>query len=971
MKKRKVTFLLLLLCLVTSRSMATIVYVDSSNTSSIQDGTSWSTACTSFKAGLDSARAGDSVWVAKGTYLSFGSDASFRMRDSIKIFGGFLNTDTSFYQRNWNSNPVVLKMATLAEGPIMFNYVLEGEKLTAEALLDGFRFTGAGSTAIVNKDTANPTIRNCSFFENIGDGASAIRNYHSSPTIVKCNFYDNSVVEDVYGLGSTIETLQGHPVIENCTFYRNSGATGGGISISSDLEPISGRSVIKDCIFSSNGSNRGGAIYLTGADTVDIQGCLFENNSEGDALPGYSNEFGGGAIYCASTPTYITKCQFSGNSAEDAGGAIHLRYIKEVVISDCLFTNDSAKTGGAIFNFNKYWAGPGILKLNSCRFIANAADTGSAIRNSSGIAFVLNSLFSGNVSDNDGCLSNLSSSSGLINCTMAHNLSETGAAISNTGSSVQVTNTLLWGNNAGIQNSGLSSSTIRYSLVQGMAADLPNHNLSGSVYPQFADTLHGDYRLRSTSPCVDKGNNDSIPATVIWDLWGNNRVFNDTVDIGAYEYTLAAPVVSLGNDTSFCIGNSTVLDSKNYECSYLWSTGDTAKTIVVSSSGSYSVTVTNSLGSARDTVIITVNSLPDVDLGNDTFVCDGSSLTLDAGNPGATYYWSTDSITKTIVVGEGTYSVSVTDIHSCVNTDTVMVTTKPLPVVDIGDDVRICNNDTLVLDALNVGCSYLWSNGDTTQTSAITTSGAVTVTVTDTNGCSGSETINVSVHSPEVLLGNDTAVCPGESITLDAFNPGEDHLWSTGATTRTITVDEAGIYIATVTDEYGCMGSDTIEISVAPVPVVALGNDTTIAAGEVLTLDAENTGSTYLWNTGATTRQINVTESGTYKVTVTNPEGCSASDIIHIVVDGVGLEEVMNNPDRTTIFPNPTSDRVTISIKNKKLLGTQAVLADAYGRTLRNWQLENENQSFSLEGLAAGLYMLRLESGEAFKLIKQ
>jgi hypothetical protein len=97
----------------------------------------------------------------------------------------------------------------------------------------------------------------------------------------------------------------------------------------------------------------------------------------------------------------------------------------------------------------------------------------------------------------------------------------------------------------------------------------------------------------------------------------------------------------------------------------------------------------------------------------------------------------------------------------------------------------------------------------------VTTSGAYHVQVTDSNGCSSFDTIVVGFFVlPEVDLGTDTAISAGQTITLDAGNPGLIYLWSTGDTIQQITIANAGVYSVVVTDEFGCQGYDEIAIAV-------------------------------------------------------------------------------------------------------------------------------------------------------------
>src|SRR5204863_433761 len=137
----------------------------------------------------------------------------------------------------------------------------------------------------------------------------------------------------------------------------------------------------------------------------------------------------------------------------------------------------------------------------------------------------------------------------------------------------------------------------------------------------------------------------------------------------------------------------------------------------------------------------------------------------------------------------------------------------------------------LTLDPNYPSALYLWNTGATTQ--AITASnpgGTYWLQVTD-GSCVAHDTINVTFSPPPVVtLGNDTTICTGQNLVLDAGNPGSSFLWSTGATTQTIVPLISGNYwvVANLT---GCIDQDTILVTVDQPPVIFLGNDTTLCIG--------------------------------------------------------------------------------------------------------------------------------------------
>lgn len=287
-----------------------------------------------------------------------------------------------------------------------------------------------------------------------------------------------------------------------------------------------------------------------------------------------------------------------------------------------------------------------------------------------------------------------------------------------------------------------------------------------------------------------------------------------------------------------------------------------------------------------DSTVITHLSItePEVDLGNDTSICENSTLLLDAGIAGATYLWSTGDTTQIIEVSEaGTYSVTVTIASGCIATDDMEVTLSTSPVVDLGMDLSMCEGNAVILNAGNSGADYLWSTGETTKKITVTEGGLYSVTVTNASGCSGYDTVLITVSPlPEVDLGADAAFCAGASVLLDAGNNGSDFLWNTGAITQTLLVTVGGAYSVSVTDANGCTGSDSVFILENPLPQVNLGDDLEICDGDTAILDAGNAGSSFLWSTGETSQAIYATAASPYSVAVTDLKGCAGSDTINV-----------------------------------------------------------------------------------------
>jgi hypothetical protein len=214
---------------------------------------------------------------------------------------------------------------------------------------------------------------------------------------------------------------------------------------------------------------------------------------------------------------------------------------------------------------------------------------------------------------------------------------------------------------------------------------------------------------------------------------------------------------------------------------------------------------------------------------------------------------------------------------------------------------------------------------DVTTVCSAPGTGSVTTTrpnirFTISGGCkSPREPVVAFIHPfPTVDLGPDINKCIDEG-GLEVLDAGvQQHnptfLWDNGATSQVRAVGSSGSYSVKVTNQYGCMDSDTVQVTMRANPVVELGNDTSVCNGVTLNIDAGDDGIEYFWNTGQTAQQININTPGTYSVFVTNAAGCVKSDTIKINMDGelpaiAGIQVTNNGINSfqfTAINPTPS-----------------------------------------------------------------
>ncbi len=326
--------------------------------------------------------------------------------------------------------------------------------------------------------------------------------------------------------------------------------------------------------------------------------------------------------------------------------------------------------------------------------------------------------------------------------------------------------------------------------------------------------------------------------------------------------------------TTLCLGSNVTLTASGGG-TYLWNTGANTNAILVSTAGTYTVTVTNNGCTATALQAVTVNTTTATitPLSATTF-CQGGSVILTASG-GGTYLWSTGETTAAILATlAGTYSVTVTN-NGCTATANVLVTiNNAFASITPSGATTLCQGSNVTLTATGGG-TYLWSTGANTAAILVSTTGTYTVSVTN-NGCTSTASQAVTVNTTTAAINplGPTTFCQGGSVVLVASGGGT-YLWSTGQTTGAIIASLAGTYTVTVTNN-GCSATANATVTLTnAVASISANGATTFCPGLNVTLTASG-GGTYLWNTGATTAAILATITGTYTVTVTS-NGCTAT----------------------------------------------------------------------------------------------
>lgn len=263
---------------------------------------------------------------------------------------------------------------------------------------------------------------------------------------------------------------------------------------------------------------------------------------------------------------------------------------------------------------------------------------------------------------------------------------------------------------------------------------------------------------------------------------------------------------------------------------------------------------------------------PIIQLSNDTSSCDGDSLLLQCLSNYPSYEWSTGEQKKEISVRKaGSYWCKAIDTAGCIWIDTVRYTIHKAKQPKLGNDTIICDDYQLRLTPGNYR-AYQWSTGETTSSISAFESGVFGVTVTDTNLCQWSDEMQLVVFKSgtSVKLGEDTLLCPGDTLRLSSFFPNSKYLWSDGAKKAERYITKAGNYKVTVTNFCG-IATDDIEIDYLVPKPLELGPDTYLCSVQPIQIGATIQGATqYIWNTGEDTSHITILRAGVYRLRATD-----------------------------------------------------------------------------------------------------
>jgi gliding motility-associated-like protein len=351
--------------------------------------------------------------------------------------------------------------------------------------------------------------------------------------------------------------------------------------------------------------------------------------------------------------------------------------------------------------------------------------------------------------------------------------------------------------------------------------------------------------------------------------------------------------VNVGPDTTICTSNIIVVNAHKGYATYQWNNGSTDSLISITAPGIYYVDVTDVCGNSfSDTVVVLAAPPIPLSIGPDRIKCNSDTLHLQAPPGFMNYAWGPNynisaTNTQQVIINpavDTVYTLMAEKTRGCFGYDTIRITVNNSPAIYLGPDKSFCAGDSLVLNAGPGFAQYQWSNGNSVQQITTFATGSYSVIGMTAEGCKSFDTLTVlNVYQlPIVVLNQDSTLCTGDQRTLDAGSGFANYIWNTGSSSRSIIVNNIGVYSVIVTDNNGCKGTDSTKITfMLPKPAAFLGQDTSICPHyDRLELKPMINFDQYKWSTGSSASAIMIKQPGIYWLQVKDDNGCVGKDSI-------------------------------------------------------------------------------------------
>lgn len=457
----------------------------------------------------------------------------------------------------------------------------------------------------------------------------------------------------------------------------------------------------------------------------------------------------------------------------------------------------------------------------------------------------------------------------------------------------------------------------------------------------------------AASGCI---NSAYVQATVLDSIESKNKlIYTWNVETPCGEKLFHQQSIYVQEQELHVLGNSIICPSDSTELSIdyigistLWNTGETSNAIMISDSGTYSVSVTYSDGCIlQDTFTLSHFSSPQAMLIGDTELCENESTSIMLNEQFVTYVWSTNETSPSIIVGEtDNYVVTVTDTNSCTTSAELLVTVHPLPTVNIQGDNYFCEGDSTSLNLTQSYNQIIWSNTSEQSLVYISEAGIYQVTVYDNFNCSATSSIEVlELSNPSPMIIGDNQLCEEGTSTLSIQDSYESVTWNTGSTLPEISITTDGDYSITVIDSLGCEGSDTLSVELIPAPIAEVDSVYCYSTGTYAVAFTSNTSNIE----NSLGLDITATQENQYLITDIDTSNSISLVLgttdcpLEINIQAPNCSNPVNEKSESALYlPNifsPNNDGVNDAlnlVSNRKILVKEVAIFNRWGNVMNS-----------------------------------
>ena len=511
-----------------------------------------------------------------------------------------------------------------------------------------------------------------------------------------------------------------------------------------------------------------------------------------------------------------------------------------------------------------------------------------------------------------------------------------------------------YANNTGIVAAGSSSSRALYEYSGDFS----------SYYNNAFINLAGGYSAYYSSQALWASDNNAWYSTDMSNLGYVNGTVTD----------LAGFQSGLGTDANSIVADPIVSDTANalFCADSLNNAGQPVSFVVNDYEGEMRSSTTPDIGANE------YQSVVDFNVFDDFVICDNSDSTFTLAYNYDYVVWGTalDTATSYTVSQAGQYYVQAASACGTFF-DTAQAYAQETPTLPF--NMNICTDEVAQISSgITNPAMVSWSTGATTDSIDISVAGVYTVEVIDTVGCYSIDSVNVT-QSPAVDLPDSLNICENNTEFLDAQIQGS-YAWSTGSTNQTILVNSTGIYSVVVTDQYGCVSTDTTNAIVIELPDTTYTTNTSYLTVEFFSTN--QAGVNYVWdfgdgNSATGPNAYHVYDwKGEFIATLTAYNDCDTITTEFYVFPDIvsSVEDQATVLSKVSVYPNPSNGIFNLGFELTESHSVSYEIIDAQGQLIMNKNMGvvsgNIQEEINLNEASSGIYFIKIKTGSSVEVYR-